>query len=357
MPLETNVSIVSRSHSIQATFLRGPGIAQFSNPIVHVVGVASRLPDELLDKIFREVYELRLWHSMPLKGPCHSCSLVCRRWRTVCLPYLFRHIRIPLQVRDPRRGLRDYIQFTLSNQVLGGLVRSVGIHRLLAVDIVELDALLANLPQLQSLRLDGCTFVNSGGVDGIDRRIYRDHFVEDFHLELEDITLSIFWYQDILDILSLFSKISTLWISLDKPDEMPIAFTQEDSPVLDSMAETSAIVAPTWQSNISRFTMTGCPPPMVSFLRRFLCNVGALRGLRELGLELIDPEQMLPQLDELFTHIGPSLSILRLEVPRENVDYWIEEPSGPHHCAGPISYLYSSPLISLDSGARSLQYA
>ncbi|KAI0682353.1 hypothetical protein BC835DRAFT_1531310 [Cytidiella melzeri] len=51
--------------------------------------VQSQLPDELLDKIIKAA------GSQPFDKKCWlSCSLVCRRWHQLALPYIWRYIRV-----------------------------------------------------------------------------------------------------------------------------------------------------------------------------------------------------------------------------------------------------------------------
>ena len=180
-------------------------------------------------------------------------------------------------------------------------------------DIVQLDTLLAHFPRIQDLDLTADLVFNPNSsieLDRIGRRIYRNYSVKKLTLWIQasKVKISVPWYHYVLDILSLFSKIHTLYIVLDEED---VKFSQQDSQILNSIAESSAAVAPPGKPSISELEFTDCPPAVVSFLRHFLCNVGTLRDLHSLGLDFMDPEQMLSELEALIAYTGPRLSKLR----------------------------------------------
>ena len=114
-------------------------------------------------------------------------------------------------------------------------------------------------------------------------------------------------------------------------DEEDVKFSQQDSQILNSIAESSAAVAPPGKPSISELEFTDCPPAVVSFLRHFLCNVGTLRDLHSLGLDFMDPEQMLSELEALIAYTGPRLSKLRFAMPHLDGVYWIEHTHDPYH--------------------------
>ncbi|KAI0825425.1 hypothetical protein BC629DRAFT_672 [Irpex lacteus] len=104
--------------------------------------IMSELPEELIVMVLRKLsstYQSR-------------AGLVCRRWHTIILPYLWREIEVsgrwtPLRLRDPKN--------LLSLLTSGAMSPTLHIQRLklraIRLDILDIFQLLKSLPRLRRL--------------------------------------------------------------------------------------------------------------------------------------------------------------------------------------------------------------
>ncbi|KAI0761440.1 hypothetical protein BC629DRAFT_997176 [Irpex lacteus] len=112
---------------------------------------AVQLPTELIDMIIHEANNM-LW-GFKL---CSACSLVCRQWRDIALPYLFRDLHLP----NGDRGVEECLMFFVSRPTLAGLVEFVDISALHGINLVHLDSLIGCFSNIRGLHISCCTFLH-----------------------------------------------------------------------------------------------------------------------------------------------------------------------------------------------------
>ena len=285
---------------------------QISNTL-HTGSVAMRIPDEILDMIVRQAHKIHRGDQTGLsRSPCIMVSLVCSRWRNIALPYLFRSIKIPFR----GQGLQCCSQFFSDNSVLASLVHNVDISDIV-LKIIHLDHLLASLHGLQELHVSSCTLNGPSSLaEGVvNECVVGNHSIRTLEIHFNNNESSVPWYHGVLEIMALFSEIKEFTLCSNHRNDVQ----DLEVPDIVVQAAASAVIG---GLNISALTLLECPPFMISFLWRFLSNIGGLHDLQSLGISLgIDPEKMLSHMSDILCLVGRKLKCLTVDVPYY-VDFW-----------------------------------
>ncbi len=112
--------------------------------------VAEELPDELLDKIIRDVGPLYYkplppLHMMRDRGCWRPCSQVCRRWHRITVPYLFQFVKLD---RMSPGTPQDFCETVSQSHDIAQAIESVSI----CVEKLCMDTVASVLPLLPQLR-------------------------------------------------------------------------------------------------------------------------------------------------------------------------------------------------------------
>ncbi|KAI0689960.1 hypothetical protein BC835DRAFT_217694 [Cytidiella melzeri] len=113
----------------------------------------AALPDEILEMIMVHAayFDFQACYGHPEMEPWLACSLVCRRWRRVILPHLFRRVKLAPHADHPDSTMAgEFLRFLSENRSIAQLIRKLDYDDL-ELDIDTLDSTLSRLPRLHSL--------------------------------------------------------------------------------------------------------------------------------------------------------------------------------------------------------------
>ncbi len=300
----------------------------------------AELPEEILEAIIQQLgprpglhprYYLHD-HTTTLSSKRHwsSCSLVCRRWRRITLPFLFRRIRIlgeahslkerTWEVRDAAFRRRLFALDTETNGVTSH-IREVTIENgVLRVSTVR--HLVQLLPNLRSLVLSGVTLARkTNGAPSVDApgnlsRETREldhllYYPPDDANHADSTTPESSYNLTLLELLSLFSVIGTLWIEHD----LSLAELNWHDPGTRMLQTIASQLAPSIRDlRIHGLSIRSLSPSVMPPYYRILNNdLGLFRSLSYLHIKKTTAtKRERGLLNELLLSAGPTLSELRL---------------------------------------------
>ncbi len=234
-----------------------------------------------------------------------ACSLVSQQWRSITLPYLFRHISIP----NRRSSIPEYVKFFTDTPTIARLVRHINISHQ-NIDIDQLDDLLGCLPNVRAVRLIGVDLRCRRESDS--QLLYR-HYELDL-LDCYCICNFSRWSSRLLQLLALFSKLNRFELSVDDAGSFGALRDVSHNALKATPAQ--------YRSRPKiRSLYLDCGANTYSFLPSFLLDVGALSSLTELSMDIVEPDKLLEYIDELLCSVGPRLRSLSIALLTEN-HYW-----------------------------------
>lgn len=241
-----------------------------------------------------------------------SCSLVCRQWRRIALPYIFRRIWITWEGRD----VQEYAIFFAKNQHIARSVHHLHINDR-TVEVERLHYLLSSLPKIRSLHL-----LNTRFERGEDSAISPTH--SSFKLECFSWRISFrespeTVHDQISDILSLFSVIKLLSLSSDYHNEPEAPNSQISAPVAGSLLS---------ERPQAHAVSLQCGAIMTSWLLTFFLRAGWSDKLTELKLSLNDPLRVVGLLAALLCNVGDMLRSLHINITSSLKWIDIRSPQG-----------------------------
>lgn len=252
------------------------------------------------------------------KATCHTCSLVCRRWRDIILPYLFAQVQLPN--RD--RTIPEFLDFLTAHPHIAMAVGSIKLHKYRLLDVTHLDALVGCLPNLQKMAIDcsSCLPYQHSEGNGLNHRKYALKYLR-LGWCLENRTSNDL-FLCLLVILGFFSKIERFELCPGKtsmssvpPCEIPHEVSQD--PIR---------LAPSGSLSISSLSITNSMVDVTSFFQPYLIGVGALSHISrlELDFEVWPNEEEEPEafisFNKMLEVAGPRLRRLAIFMP-EFADY------------------------------------
>lgn len=221
-----------------------------NNSNTHRSTLSLQVPDEILEAIISLLDSSESPSSHPdfsAQSSWFTCSLVCKRWRNIVLPYLFRSVHLI----DPEIAPISRTVF-LETPVIASLVRECWLEKVTIEDVDELVRLLDSLTSLRCLRLDSVTIC---GDDLSPRRPlrYASHKLETLIYHVQHPTPLFHSFVTFIDLLALFSEIGELRTNVITDDEVDDENwpTEEDvnvfatagSPNTSTTSDTSSIQA------------------------------------------------------------------------------------------------------------------
>ncbi len=264
----------------------------------------TRVPTELWDIIMRIAQDppgRRPYFPLLRLKNWKSYSLVCRHWRYVTLPYIFRRLRI--HSKGPT--LEDYPQLLADAPCeIAEVIQEVVIEYPLNIDITQLDALLGCLPRIQVLHLQCNIQRRKRGTE----RVYRDHTLKQLRWAYQParmIGLPRAWlFESFLDLLALFTEIDALEFASDGYGEDP-GQQLIDGPIPEAHISPEIRQVRSLSFECARFVLS-CLPPILS-------NSYDLRTLKSLTVHMTRPNMLL-LLNKLLHLIGPTLRSFELQL-------------------------------------------
>lgn len=267
--------------------------------------MAERLPNEILAMIIGD--EPRpVKHSSSQSGWTMdyriACSLVCRKWRRIALPHLFRCIRISGNTVQ-KKNLKGHCSFLRENPWLANSVKDVYIE-FCVVDVAELEDLLAIARNIETLSLLHVSYIDSGHPE-------RLHPVQAHHLQKLRLNNRVTERSDVaplyghlLRLIGLFSEIQNL--QLDSEELHAVATD-------DNIAFTLREAAPR-ELRIHTLGLTLIGALQGSFLRTFLPQIGAFKHLTSVDFVIGWNN---PSLVPLLASVGRNLKRFSLALQRQ----------------------------------------
>ncbi len=240
---------------------------------------------------------------------CSACSLVCRQWRDIALPYLFRDLHLP----NGDRGVEECLMFFVSRPTLAGLVEFVDISALHGINLVHLESLIGCFSNIRALHISCCTFLHPAELPTSSHHKYTlVQFVwyEDAEVHENDEESPTSWLRPLLEILSLFSDISH--IELDFGEEWEL-YEIPDRILQGSGSKTSRH----GPLQISSLSFKRSPTRVVSTIQSYLTSSNALSNITRLALDLLEPKSMAVAFNEMLSLIGSQLRYLHIGLPRD----------------------------------------
>lgn len=260
-------------------------------------------PDSDDSEMNESKYDLKHWH---------TCSLVCRQWRAITLPYLFNRLRLGL-TKD-KSSVPHAVQFLPTVPWVANCIQHVSLERL-QLDIASLDSLLRCLPNIRTVVLERLIFVKG---DDIDRpRFFSNYTVDLLSYKLcrsfSTLLAARMFYDEVLDLLALFSDIGKLVLPgklFEGPDVVQAARLKLDSVI--------AIRNPHEWPQVRSLDSS-----LNSFIPPFLTGFGLVRHLTDVRLQITDLSvNVLDGLADLLHSAGPVLR--RFDLDMERCFWWFD---------------------------------
>ncbi len=267
--------------------------------------MAERLPNEILAMIIGDEPG-PVKHSSSQSGWTMdyriACSLVCRKWRRIALPHLFRCISISGNTVQ-KKNLKGHCSFLRENPWLPNSVKDVYIE-FCVVDVAELEDLLATARNIETLSLLHVSYIDSGDPE-------RPHPVQVHHLQklrlnnrvTERLDVAAL-YGHLLRMIGLYSEIQNL--QLDSEELHAVATD-------DSIAFALQEAAPR-ELKIHTLGLTLNGALQGSFLRTFLRQIGAFKHLTSVDFVIGWNN---PSLVALLASVGRNLKRFSLALQRQ----------------------------------------
>lgn len=266
-------------------------------------------PDSDDSEMNESKYDLKHWH---------TCSLVCRQWRAITLPYLFNRLRL---TKD-KSLVPHAVQFFPTVPWVANCVQHVSLERL-QLDIASLDSLLRCLPNIRTVVLERLIFVKG---DDIDRpRIFTvDLLSYKLCRSFSTLLAARMFYDEVLDLLALFSDIGKLVLPgklFEGPDVVHAARLK--------LASVTAIRNPHEWPQV-RSLILNHDSSLNSFIPPFLTGFGLVRHLTDVRLQITDPSvNVLDGLADLLHSAGPVLR--RFDLDMERCFRWFDVIDSPNN--------------------------
>lgn len=267
-------------------------------------------PDEILDMIFAALGDFGLGDPFEecqdqrndTKSFLSACSLVCKRWNNIALPYLFRSLMIAYS--GPGEKVDPLAQYFARTPQIAKHVQAVYLadHKICAN---ELDTLLQALPSLQHLELEHVNVWNgSANADDSILRRSGDHTIEKLGFK-DDLCGPLEQCTSIVNLLSLFTEIGELCIEVDDTADF-----EDEWPTTDDVEAFAASIA----IGHVRIRKLKCGREGVGgfFVPSYLLRVGALDNLTHLTFRL-EYDTEWDSFFNLVSAIGSTLTGLCIE--------------------------------------------
>ncbi|KAI0083375.1 hypothetical protein BDY19DRAFT_910658 [Irpex rosettiformis] len=270
--------------SLSPTFSPLFSEAEFSN--LHISHPTSPfLPNDIIDLIIRNNPD-----------NAKSCSLVSWEWRSVSLPHLFRSFVVHRTHthEDPR-----WLQFLVETPWIAKHVQIVQLFGC-SLSIKELDTLLISLPSLRSLDLR-VTTIDRQGEDSDAEHIFRGtHSLANLNYSPGNDNA---WFNNIVDILLLFSNIDSLH-TCDSflPDPPSRAVTQKAAPIITNRSLAGKLQIRSVHVESSQWSVRYYTAP-------FLSRIDSLRSISSLSI-VVEPENLEELSSLLSDGVGVGLKTL-----------------------------------------------
>lgn len=258
-----------------------------------------------------------------------SYSLVCRHWRYVTLPYIFRRLRI----HSKCPALEHYPQLLADAPCeIAEVVQEVVIEYPLNIDITQLDALFGCLPRIQVLHLQCNIQRRKRGTE----RVYRSYTLKQLRWAYQParmIGLPRAWlFESFLDLLALFTEIDALEFASDGYGEAP-GEQLIDGPIPEAPIGPDVRQVRSLSFECARFVLS-CLPSILS-------NSYDLRTLQSLTVHMTRPNMLL-LLDKLLHLIGTTLRSVELQL--NAMDEFISNVSKCSSCIRARYISYDLPM-------------
>ena len=264
------------------------------------------LPDELLDRIIGSLYNSRaIYKNTDPKVWWYACSLVCKRWRNITLPYLYRSIGQRNTCPSPECECTDFFADTPEVAIL---VQELNLRETEIFDTDSLDCLLGALTSLRSL-----TVIDSTVEPCVENLEYASHKLRKFiykdnsHEPLTQLTTFI-------HIFALFSEIDELHVSVtDDEDNGDVRPTDDD---VERLAQLACDAQPE-DFDATRIQIRKLRCCNIAeggtFIPSYLCKLGVLSHLTHLDFVLRDDTDW-EVFSELLSASHPTLEEVYIEI-------------------------------------------
>ncbi|KAI0089336.1 hypothetical protein BDY19DRAFT_1056906, partial [Irpex rosettiformis] len=248
-----------------------------------------------------------------------ACSLVCRQWYTVALPYVFRSLCIGLRHHRHLKHkdlMVDYVQFLSENPHIPKFIHTLCVCYV-EIDISAMHTLLGLLPHLRYLYLTSVKFYNSGAPIPEARLRENKCALRKVHLSSFKFYPAEFCH--FTDVLGLFDEIEEVTVVGEiipqagvRQSEHPNGEREEDIESISDVAAAKALAGNSGRLQCrALFFSNGIYSS--SFLPSFLLKVGALQHLSSLVLIVMDDVRCLERLNRLLSLSASTLKFLCLK--------------------------------------------